>query len=106
MLQDGHYRIVFTTSIGTLGEGLAMVRGAEFVGADFTHHYRGHIDTEDGLHIFLRVERQSPETKSELGLPPLFQLMWSGHETEEGFMVEATYPGGTKLTATGTRMRG
>ncbi|MBP7567280.1 MAG: hypothetical protein KA795_14865 [Burkholderiaceae bacterium] len=102
-MENGHYRIVFTTTSGTLGEGACLIRNGHFVGADFLHHYHGDIRSEGGVLDFpMHCARHTPEIVSQLGLPLQFELHWKGRETDQGFVLEALLPGGVVLNASCT----
>ena len=102
-MHNGHYRIVFTTTTGTLGEGACLIRDGRFVGADFLHHYHGDIRSEGGLLDFpMHCARHSPEVVSQLGLPLEFDVHWTGRETDQGFVLQAMLPGGVVLSASCT----
>ncbi len=83
-MKNGIYEATFTTSIGTWGSAVMLIRNGSFVGADGLQFYRGKIDqTLDDLRVIMEVTRHNFSTESAFGNESMFTLNWRGKAIDE-----------------------
>ncbi len=73
-MTDGTYLVVFTTNMGSLGDGVCLLRSGSVVGVNFGHTFAGALQGEgDFLSASLQFERQSGY-QPPIDLPAWFEL--------------------------------
>ena len=91
-MKDGIYGLTLTTTDGVMGNGVCVVAGDQYVGADFTQSYQGEIHRYDEtVVIHMRVQRHPHLEGVALKLPQSFNMSWSGTVYDHGFDLQARF---------------
>lgn len=104
-MQDGIYHVRFSSSVGSSGEGLIVVKQGTVNGGDAGYLYIGELGVSgETLSVQLNIKRWNPSHVSVFGPLDNFGLQLLGKENAEGsFTVTGGIPShpGSSITISG-----
>ena len=103
-MQDGIYHVRFSSSMGSAGEGLVVVKQGAVNGGDLGYLYIGDLAVDgEAVSGKLLIKRWNPGHTSVFGALDRFELQLKGTKSNGGFTVSggiASKPG-PSITITG-----
>lgn len=100
-MQDAIYHVVFSSSVGAGGEGLAVIKNGSVNGGDNGYLYQGALNLSgDKVSGTLQISRWNRTAVSVFGPLDQFKLQLSGAVNDNGFTVSGGIPNQPGLTIT------
>lgn len=106
-MQDGIYHVVFSSPLGSAGEGLAVVKDGAVNGGDHGYLYIGQLLAADAnISGQLEITRWNPSAQSIFGPIQNFTLALTGNASGDNFLVSGGVQGqpALRITIKGRRL--